>query len=237
LSGDAPLPLASVPTALSYHAPSAPIHAAFEPVASTAPTAAEEALETMRRVEETRADKSKRFLSSKLYYSGSEIEGGATFFTFTSSNSTWATVCNGITFGLSAPLCRVYFVEIMFQDQIISGEERIRQFLEHELGFIKSGEPTTGEELVRWLEYQQKNEMRRFGFEKIQGNSFAVYLVTMPKLSGRVVDTAPLRRRTERRYKVLDGVDNVIMLGGRVWISLTENVRVVWAWLTGRLVP
>jgi len=69
-------------------------------------------------------------------------------------------------------------------------------------------------------------ERRRFGFEKLQGNSFAVYLLTLPRLGGSEPDTYPLRKAAEQRYRVLDCVDNIVMLGGRVCSSITGSWRV-----------
>lgn len=189
-------------TSFAYHTPIAPIPTAFEPIFKTAPATVQRAAETVAATEETKPDKSKRFLSTKLYFSGSSCDGKNTIFTFASTNRTWGTVFNSLTLGLSAPLCRVYFVEILFEDQQIVGQESVESFLEKNLGFSKMGAPVTGENIVRWLEYQELNELRGFGFEKLQGNSFAVYLLTIPVLGGSIPDTIPLRKRAERRYKV-----------------------------------
>jgi hypothetical protein len=96
----------------------------------------------------------------------------------------------------------------------VEGKEEVRAFLE-ELRFVQWGQPTSGEGLIRWLERQVVYEKRRFGFEKLQGNSFAVYLLTLPRLGGSDPDTYPLRKMAEQRYRVLDCVDNIVMLGGR----------------------
>lgn len=173
-------------------------------------------------MEDTKPDKSRRFLSTKLWFSNSHCDGENTIFTFSSSNSAWGTIFNSLTLGLSAPLCRVYFVEMLFEGRRIEGKEEVRAFLEG-LRFVQRGQQTSGEELIRWLERQVVYERRRFGFEKLQGNSFAVYLLTLPRLGGNEPDTYPLRKIAEQRYRVLDCVDNIVMLGGRVCSSITGS--------------
>jgi hypothetical protein len=168
------------------------------------PVPAQKAAETISAIEQPSPDKSRRFLSSKLRFSRNARAGGMgrdTLFTFTSANSTLATVFNSLTLGLSAPLCRVYFVEVLFEDRVLADEADVGRFLKDELGFCEAT-TTTGEELVRWLDAQMVCERRRFGFEKLQGNSFAVYLLTVPRLGGSEPDTVPLRQLAEKRYKV-----------------------------------
>lgn len=189
-------------TSFAYHTPTAPIPTAYEPIFKTASAPTQRAAETVAAAEGVKPDKSKRFLSTKLYFSGSSYDGKNTVFTFTSTNRTWGTVFNSLTLGLSAPLCRVYFVEILFEGRQITDQDNIRAFLEKNFGFSKMGTPITGENIIRWLEHQEQSELRGFGFEKLQGNSFAVYLLTIPVLGGGVPDTIPLRKSAERRYKV-----------------------------------
>ncbi|KAI5783690.1 hypothetical protein EDC01DRAFT_217452 [Geopyxis carbonaria] len=211
--------------AFTYHTTAAPINPAFSPPSTTARASAENAVRALVAVEESRPERSKRFLSSRLWLSSHAVADGHTFLTFSSSHSNLATAFNGLTFGLSAPLCRVYYVELMFEDRMLpeNDEGALKNFLEHELGFVKHGQATTGEEFVRWLEFQRENERRECAFEKHQGNSFAVYLVTVPRLAGGSVGEVEaeggaagvLKRRAEKRYRALDVADNVIMLGGR----------------------
>ncbi|KAG0135261.1 hypothetical protein HOY82DRAFT_159986 [Tuber indicum] len=204
----------SASATFTYHAPTAIIPSAYEPPQTTTPATARKVEESIAAVEDTKPDKSRRFLSTKLWFSSSHYDGESTTFTFTSSNSTWGTLFNSLTLGLSAPLCRVYFVELLFEGRRVEGKEEVRAFLE-ELRFVQWGQPTSGEELIRWLERQVVYEKRKFGFEKLQGNSFAVYLLTLPRLGGSDPDTYPLRKMAEQRYRVLDCVDNIVMLGGR----------------------
>ncbi|PWW79878.1 hypothetical protein C7212DRAFT_340595 [Tuber magnatum] len=208
----------SASSTFTYHVPTAIIPSAYEPPKTTAPAAAQKAAEKIAAVEDAKPDKSRRFLSTKLWFSNSHFDGESTVFTFASSNSTWGTLFNSLTLGLSAPLCRVYFVELLFEGRRIEGKEEVRAFLEG-LRFVQWGQPTSGEELIRWLERQVVYERRRFGFEKLQGNSFAVYLLTLPRLGGSEPDTHPLRKMAEQRYRVLDCVDNIVMLGGMYLIG------------------
>lgn len=212
----------SASATFTYHAPTAIIPSAYEPPQTTAPATAQKAAKSIAAVEDTKPDKSRRFLSTKLWFSNSHYDGENTIFTFSSSNSTWGTLFNSLTLGLSAPLCRVYFVELLFEGRRVEGKEEVRAFLEG-LRFVQRGQQTSGEELIRWLERQVVYERRRFGFEKLQGNSFAVYLLTMPRLGGSEPNTYPLRKIAEQRYRVLDCVDNIVMLGGRVCSSITGS--------------
>lgn len=92
---------------------------------------------------------------------------------------------------------------MLFEDRVLESEKDVEMFLREELGFGgTTATTTTGEKLVRWLDVQMVCERRRFGFEKLQGNSFAVYLLTVPRLGGSEPDTVPLRQLAEKRYKV-----------------------------------
>lgn len=178
----------------------------------------------LRTVTPPRPDRSKRFLASKFYFSSLETTGNSTFLTLTSSNLTWGTLCNSLTLGLTAPLCRVYFVELLLQDRVLpAGSPEAADFLHREFGFgVDSAQESciTGETLALWLEGQQSWEGRTVSFEKMQGNCFAVYCVAVPRWSATAPDGLALRRRAAKRYQVLDGFDSVLMLMGRFHNSL-----------------
>lgn len=91
---------------------------------------------------------------------------------------------------------------MLFEGCRIVSQEDVNHFLEKTFDLAKPGASTTGEDMVRWLEFQKMNELRGFGFEKLQGNSFSVYLLTIPALGGAVPDTIPLRKSAERSYRV-----------------------------------
>ncbi|KAI5808497.1 hypothetical protein DFH27DRAFT_521945 [Peziza echinospora] len=172
-------------------------------------------VEKLGQASKLKADRSKRFLNSKLSYSSIATNGKDTFLTLTSSNSTWGTVCNSITLGFSAPLCRVYYVEIMFQDKLIHDGEELEDFLLQRLGFKSRHDTITGEDLAKWLDLQSKQEFKTVSFEKLQGNCFAVYCITIPSWRSAIPDALALRARTSKKYQILDGFDSVLMLMGR----------------------
>lgn len=108
----------------------------------------------------------------------------------------------------------------MLEGRVLQEGDDVNRFLRESFGFINSNESTTGGELVRWLNYQQRVERKVVSFEKLQGNSFAVYCVTIPPSGCIMPDPTALRECAIRKYRYLDGVDNVLMLGGRVCSSL-----------------
>ena len=188
----------------------------FEPLQAKAPVAPKAMQRLVSAVEARKPERSRRFLNSKLYFSSIENNGKDTFVSLTSSNSTWATICNSLTLGLTAPLCRVYFVELLFQDRIIhQGSREAADFLRREFGFKTDGDSITGEGLAHWLEGQQRWEYKSVSFEKMQGNCYAVYCIAVPNWSATAPDAVTLRERAMMKYEVLDGFDSVLMMMGR----------------------
>ncbi|KAF8473586.1 hypothetical protein BDZ91DRAFT_715014 [Kalaharituber pfeilii] len=209
-----PASSSSSSTHSSLSASSIPL--AFEPLQPKVVPSVVRAAGRVALAGKLKPDRSKRFLSSKLYFSAIETNGKDTFITLTSSNSTWGTLCNSLTLGFTAPLCRVYFVEIMIQDRVIrEGSIEAANFLRREFGFRSHEDSITGEELAYWLEAQQRWEFKTVSFEKMQGNCFAVYCITVPGWSSSIPDSTVLRERVSKRYQILDGFDSVLMLLGR----------------------
>lgn len=186
----------------------------FEPLRAKAPVRPKTMERHVRTVEARKPEHSKRFLNSKFYFSSIENNGKDTFVTLISSNSTWGTICNSLTLGLTAPLCRVYFIELLFQDLIIhEGSREAADFLCREFGFKSQEDSVTGEELAHWLVGQQRWEYKNVSFEKMQGNCFAVYCIAVPNWSATAPDAVTVREMAVKKYEVLDGFDSVLMMG------------------------
>ncbi|RPB29259.1 hypothetical protein L211DRAFT_845249 [Terfezia boudieri ATCC MYA-4762] len=193
----------------------------FEPLRTKAPVPPKTMEMLVRAVASRKPERSKRFLNSKLYFSSIENNGKDTFVTLTSSNSTWGTICNSLTLGLTAPLCRVYFIELLFQDRIIhKGSREAADFLRREFGFKTQEDSIMGEGLAHWLEGQQRWEYKNVSFEKMQGNCFAVYCIAVPNWSATAPDAVTMRERVAKKYEILDGFDSVLMMMGRFHNSI-----------------
>ncbi|KAF8417137.1 hypothetical protein EV426DRAFT_701000 [Tirmania nivea] len=193
----------------------------FKPLRAKASVPSKSTERLVRTVEAQKPERSKRFLNSKLYFSSIENNGKDTFITLTSSNLTWGTICNSLTLGLTAPLCRVYFIELLFQDRIIhEGSREAADFLHREFGFKTQGDSITGEGLAHWFEGQQRWEYKNVSFEKMQGNCFAVYCIAVPNWSATAPDAVTVRERVAKRYEVFDEFDSVLMMMGRLHNSI-----------------